>query len=135
MSSNLYRKGSYLIMDLTDLNGLFELYFNLSLIEVLSNKKRAKKYASMYCYCLRRFCGLKVAEICFACGFNSVREVVELERYFVSLVNVYAENYDAEFKANFINFRKFCRQFRKPMTAKERYQKWYSKHSNKKKRK
>jgi len=135
MSSKLYRKGSYKLIPLSDFNGLFELYFSVSLPYILSNTIESKKERAMYCYCLRRFVGLGLCEIANVFGFPNHTGVYLLERYFVSLTNVYSVVYCLEYDLQYNNFRRFIDSFRPRSSNADRQRNWRIRQRNKKKRK
>ena len=135
VKSKTRQKGCNVLLSVNDFNAVFCVFFNVSLLDVVGIENKRKDIALLYVYGLRKMCGLNIVQSSELLGYSNNFAVSFGIKECCKKLCLFDVSYSSEFALQWSNFRSYCRLFRKPMTAKERYQKWYKKHSNKKKRK
>jgi len=134
MANKPRSRGSNILLGLDDYNRLFESYFKASAVSVIGMKKHCDLQL-LYYYGLRKMCGLSLRQVSCLLGYSNSYIVSYGLGLCCKKLCLFDVSFDANFAQSWVDFRKYCRLFRVPMTAQERYKKWYKKHSNKKKRK
>lgn len=134
MISKARKVGENCLMSLDDFSAAYSVYFGIMAIDVFSSYKRYSDEQLLYIYGLRKMVGLNTYESSELLGHSNTFIVGYSVKNACKKLCPYDVMYSLDFAEKWRSFRVYCRLFRKPMTAKERYQKWYLKQSNKKKR-
>ncbi len=134
MANKTRLKGSNILLDTDTYNGCFSAYFGLSVIDVLQMVKHSDLQL-IYYYGLRRMCGLSVRAASELLGFPNSFAVSYALKFCCKKLCKYDTLYSLEFTLQWANFRKYCRNFRTPLTNAERSRRFRAKKRNKNKRK
>lgn len=134
VKSKARAKGCNSLIDLDTYNSVFSVFFGVSLVDVIGIEHKRKDVHLWYVYGLRKMVGLNIIQSSELLGFSNYFTVSFSIKECCKKLCPYDVSYSIEFTESWRSFVSYCRLFRKPLTAKERYQKWYIKQSNKKKR-
>jgi len=127
-------RGSNCLLSVDAYNSCFASYFGVSVMDVLSMSKHCDMQL-LYYYGLRRICGMSVRAASNLLGYPNTFSVTYGLKFCCKKLCLFDASYDVLFFEKWVNFRSYCRLFRKPLTNVERQKRWREKHANKKKRK
>ena len=127
-------RGSNSLLGVDVYNSCFASYFGVSVIDVLVMPKHCDLQL-LYYYGLRRICGLSVRGASDLLGFPNSFAISFGLKLCCKKLCLFDAIYDVTFFESWVNFRAYCRLFRKPLSGAERSKRFREKQRNKKKRK
>jgi hypothetical protein len=128
-------RGVNILLSIDTYNSLFGAYFSSNIIECTKYSTTPTNEQIIYYYGLRKLCGLTYLQMSILLGFNSSFECSHTINRASKKLCIYDAEYSPEFVLQWANFRKYCRNFRTPLTNAERSRRFRAKQRNKKTRK
>jgi hypothetical protein len=128
-------KGAYILLNTDTFNECFSAYFGANIIECTKYSTNPTNEQIIYYYGLRKLCGLTYLQMSVLLGFNSSFECSHMIGKASKKLCKYDAIFSPEFVLLWVAFRKFCRNFRTPLTNAERSRRFRAKQRNKKARK
>ena len=128
-------RGVNILLNTDTFNECFSAYFGSNVIECTKYSTTPTNEQILYYYGLRKLCGLTYLQMSVLLGFNSSFECSHMIGKASKKLCKYDAIFSPEFTLQWANFRKFCRNFRTPLTNAERSRRFRAKQRNKKTRK
>ena len=128
-------RGVNILLSIDTYNSLFGAYFSSNVIECTKYSTNPTNEQILYYYGLRKLCGLTYLQMSVLLGFNSSFECSHTINRASKKLCIYDVEHAPEFVLQWANFRKYCRNFRTPLTNAERSRRFRAKKRNKKTRK